>query len=74
MVLYDLDGTLYENTDQYEYYAGRLASRLDEPHRSRFWEDYGRALAGRHALKFGRTYDLARRLIVDNPRVQDNAG
>ena len=64
LVLYDLDGTLYENTDQYEYYAACLASRLEGDARSRFREEYSDAQQGRHLLKYGLTFDVLRRLIL----------
>lgn len=71
VILFDLDGTLYENTDQYEYYVKCLASRLEGEARERFLEDYRRIVRGQHTLKYGHTYDLEKRLVLctDGSRV-----
>ena len=38
-IVFDLDGTLYEETHHLEYYAAQVATRLREEDRPRFWED-----------------------------------
>jgi FMN phosphatase YigB (HAD superfamily) len=64
LVLYDLDGTLYENTDQYEHYTSCLASRLEGDARRRFLEEYHAVQQGRHRLSYGLTFDVSRRLLL----------
>lgn len=64
VVVFDLDGTLYEDTHHFDYYAGRLQSKLPAEIQSLFWEDYQSAQKDRHAIKIGRLYDVNRKLIL----------
>jgi FMN phosphatase YigB (HAD superfamily) len=64
VIVFDLDGTLYEDTHHFEYYAKRLQSKLPTEKQAQFWEDYQLAQQGEHALKVGRCYDVKRDLIL----------
>ncbi|WP_236567174.1 HAD family hydrolase [Geobacillus sp. TFV-3] len=57
VIVFDLDGTLYEETSHFDYYAEQVAKRLCETDRPRFWNDYRAVLAGRHPLRIGVMYD-----------------
>jgi FMN phosphatase YigB (HAD superfamily) len=63
-IIYDLDGTLYENQEQYDYYAGRLACLLPKAERDGFRQDLLSAREGCHALAYGWTYHLQSRLLL----------
>lgn len=65
LIVFDLDGTLYENSDQYEIYARCLAQRLPPDKRGHFWDDYMLMLSGRHPLRYGRTYDTERQIVFE---------
>lgn len=64
LIVYDLDGTLYEDTHHFDYYAGELKKRLPEDVRAQFQADYDAALQDKHPLRIGRTYDANRDLIL----------
>ncbi|MDF0727383.1 hypothetical protein PY093_11865 [Cytobacillus sp. S13-E01] len=40
VIVFDLDGTLYEDTHHFDYYALRLQEMLPEENRVLFWNDY----------------------------------
>ncbi|ALA68793.1 haloacid dehalogenase [Geobacillus stearothermophilus 10] len=63
-IVFDLDGTLYEETEHFDYYAERVAKRLREADRRRFWDDYRAVLADCHPLRIGSMYDAKEDLIV----------
>ncbi|MCA0969612.1 HAD family hydrolase [Halobacillus litoralis] len=63
-LLFDLDGTLYEDTDHFRYYADRLKEGLDESNRSLFEKDYASILNGEHPLQIGKVYDAEYDLIL----------
>lgn len=63
-VVFDLDGTLYEDTGHFNYYASRLKDKLPVEKAQNFADDYNKVLENCHALKIGRTYDVDRDLII----------
>ncbi|OQP01175.1 hypothetical protein B1689_05825 [Geobacillus sp. 44C] len=63
-IVFDLDGTLYEETHHFEYYAAQVAKRLRKEDQHRFWEDYRAVLSGRHPLRIGSVYDAGEDLIL----------
>lgn len=63
-VIFDLDGTLYDDTHHFDYYARLLQAALPEARRATFWADYQAACAGRHALRVGRLYDRRRDWVL----------
>lgn len=64
VVIFDLDGTLYEDTDHFDYYADCLAQELAKSLREDFWDDLIKSRTGRHPLKIGRVYDVDKDLIL----------
>lgn len=64
LIVYDLDGTLYEDTHHFDYYANELKKRLQEDVQAKFQADYDAALEDKHPLRIGRTYDANRDLIL----------
>lgn len=57
VIVFDLDGTLYEDTHHFDYYAKRIAERLEKGKQAFFWQDYHAVLTGIHPLKIGSIYD-----------------
>jgi FMN phosphatase YigB (HAD superfamily) len=64
LIVYDLDGTLYEDTHHFDYYANELKKRLPEDVQAKFQAEYDAALEDKHPLRIGRTYDANRDLIL----------
>lgn len=64
VIVFDLDGTLYEDTHHFDYYADRLQAKIAQNLQPQFRKDYEQALAEQHTLKIGRVYDVANDLIV----------
>ncbi|MGZ4107456.1 MAG: HAD family hydrolase [Tumebacillaceae bacterium] len=64
LIVYDLDGTLYEDTHHFDYYAEQLKKRLPSDVQAAFQADYEAALRDEHPLRIGRTYDATRDLIL----------
>lgn len=64
VIVFDLDGTLYEDTHHFSYYADCLQDRLAKEKRRLFKEDYHAALSGKHPLQIGRIYDATHDLIL----------
>ncbi|RSL33590.1 HAD family hydrolase [Salibacterium salarium] len=63
--VFDLDGTLYEDTHHFDYYAKQLAAKLAERDRSSFWRDYDNMIKGNHPVAIGRVYDTTQDRIVE---------
>jgi FMN phosphatase YigB (HAD superfamily) len=64
LIIYDLDGTLYEDTHHFDYYANELKKRLPADVQGAFQADYEAARRDDHPLRIGRTYDSNRDLIL----------
>jgi FMN phosphatase YigB (HAD superfamily) len=64
MIIYDLDGTLYEDTHHFDFYANELKKRLPEDVQEKFQADYDAARRDEHPIRIGRTYDAIRDLIL----------
>ncbi len=65
VIVYDLDGTVYDDTRHFELYAREIQSHLPEEVRGPFWADYTLAVEGRHpALRIGTFYDVPRDLVL----------
>lgn len=62
-ILFDLDGTLYEDPAVYDRYAAELASNLPSRPRQRYLEHWARARTGRDAARVGMGYDMERDLF-----------
>lgn len=63
-VVYDLDGTLYEDSRPFEAYAEQLSRRLPPDRREAFRRDWEASRAGRHPLRAGTWYDPARDWVL----------
>ncbi|MBB5323092.1 FMN phosphatase YigB (HAD superfamily) [Anoxybacillus tepidamans] len=64
VIVFDLDGTLYEDTHHFDYYAKRIEEKLREEKRTFFRKDYEAVLFGTHPLKIGSVYDAEEDLIL----------
>lgn len=64
VIVFDLDGTLYEDTHHFDYYAKLVERSLPPEKQAQFAAEYEDALAGRHAVKVGRVYDAKRDLLL----------
>lgn len=62
-VLFDLDGTLYEDPAVYDRYAQELGSFLPAAARERYLDHWERARTGRDAARVGYGYDAERDLL-----------
>ncbi len=58
VVVFDLDGTLYEDTHHFAYYAARIKDKLPASLQAPYESEYQRVLLDEHPLKIGRVYDL----------------
>lgn len=66
VIVYDLDGTIYDDTRHFELYAREIQSHLPPEVRDAFWADYTAAVAGHHpALRIGTFYDVERDLVLE---------
>lgn len=65
-VVFDLDGTLYEDTHHFRFYAQSISSRLSQELQERFMLEYNSAVSGTHTLKIGRIYDAEKDLIIEH--------
>ncbi|GAK13709.1 HAD family hydrolase [Geomicrobium sp. JCM 19039] len=65
LVIFDLDGTLYEDTDHFDHYAKRLSEELPEQNRANFFQDYDDMKKGNHAVSIGKAYDVVRDWVVE---------
>jgi len=64
VIVFDLDGTLYEDTHHFDYYARLIEQLLPEPLQPEFAAQYAAAIEGRHAVRIGRVYDAHRDLLL----------
>lgn len=64
LVVFDLDGTLYEDTQHFDFYAQTLKNKLEVHKQGDFARDYRLVLTGEHALRMGRVYDVKSDLIL----------
>src|SRR5436305_353872 len=62
-VIFDLDGTLYEDERIYDWYAGGLAGFLPADDCSRYLTEWERAKRGQSVAKVGMGYDAERDLL-----------
>ncbi len=64
LVIFDLDGTLYEGTDHFDYYANRLYIDVPENNKQAFKDDYHKMKLGKHPVAIGKAYDVDRDVIL----------
>lgn len=58
LLIFDLDGTLYEDTDHFDYYCGLLQKRAELHLQKEFYEAYEKMKKGLHPVKIGKVYDI----------------
>ncbi|MFD1017835.1 HAD family hydrolase [Thalassobacillus hwangdonensis] len=63
-LIFDLDGTLYEDTDHFDYYAAQLKEKLPADKKAEFEADYHSILNGAHPLTIGKAYDIEHDAIL----------
>ncbi|SET73295.1 putative hydrolase of the HAD superfamily [Salinibacillus kushneri] len=63
VIIFDLDGTLYEGDQHFALMVNHLKQRLPEKHHQSFDELYQQSLAGKHALTIGKVYDIQEDVI-----------
>ncbi|QOR65386.1 HAD hydrolase-like protein [Cytobacillus suaedae] len=64
VIVFDLDGTLYEDIHHFNFYAERLRDKLPLEKQEIFWKEYKLAEQGEHTLRIGRVYDVAKDLVL----------
>lgn len=64
LVIFDLDGTLYEGTDHFDYYAERLHMDVPEENKQAFIDDYHNMKQGKHSVAIGKAYDVDRDVVL----------
>lgn len=64
LIVFDLDGTLYEDTHHFDYYAEQIKKKLPLDKQEAFLKDYHAVLDDKHTLKIGRVYDIEKDLIL----------
>lgn len=64
LIIYDLDGTLYEEPRYFSHFAELLKNALPAVERAAFWHDMEAIWADRHPLRIGRAYDGERDLVL----------
>ena len=64
LLIFDLDGTLYEDTDHFEYHAKNLQQKLPVDKQEAFWKEYQEMLEGKHSLTIGSVYDTRNDVIL----------
>lgn len=63
-IVFDLDGTLYEETAHFVFLANRIERKLPVDKRNDFRRDYSLAVDFKHPLQIGRVYDVDNDLIL----------
>lgn len=58
LYIFDLDGTLYEGSEHFDYYAKLLMNKLDKEKQEAYWNDYEKMKSGQHVVKIGKAYDV----------------
>ncbi|MGE5676350.1 MAG: HAD family hydrolase [Mycobacterium leprae] len=65
VIVYDLDGTVYDDNRHFELYAREIASHLPQDVQEGFWNDYRAVVDGNHpALRIGAFYDRERDVVL----------
>lgn len=64
LIIFDLDGTLYEDTDHFQYYAEQLMKQLPNDVQSSYLNEYEQMVAGKHIVTIGKVYDVLRDHVI----------
>jgi FMN phosphatase YigB (HAD superfamily) len=73
LIIFDLDGTLYEDTDHFDYYASLLQKRLPAGQQGAFSEEYRKMKDGSHIVAIGKAYDVNRDCAITVDAMTDKA-
>lgn len=65
LIIFDLDGTLYEDTDHFTYYANQLKQHVEVSKQPLFEEEYKKIESGDHIVTIGKVYDVVRDLVLE---------
>lgn len=63
-LIFDLDGTLYEDNEHFNYYAELLRDHVSEKDKCNYSEDYTAIVDGKHFLSIGKVYDMEQDTII----------
>lgn len=64
-IIFDLDGTLYEGTEHYDYFARVLSNYIqEEKARKQYLDEYHEMTAWKHPLAIGKVLDRKRQVIL----------
>ncbi|MCM3488009.1 HAD family hydrolase [Alkalihalophilus marmarensis] len=64
LIIFDLDGTLYEGGEHFEYYANHLKQKVKEDQQKEFASDYEKMKEGEHPVTIGKAYDVEKDLVL----------
>lgn len=65
VIIYDLDGTIYDDTRHFVLYAQEIQSHLESDVHEAFWADYEAVTTGKHpGLRIGSFYDARHDLVL----------
>ncbi|WP_066175962.1 HAD family hydrolase [Bacillus marinisedimentorum] len=64
VLIFDLDGTLYEDTDHFDYYARQLMKELPEHQQEAFMNEYSSMKNDNHIVSIGKGYDMKRDAVL----------
>lgn len=66
VIVYDLDGTVYSDTAQFDLYARAIQPHLPPESQHPYWTEYAAVLNGQHpVVRVGTYYDVERDLILE---------
>ncbi|RPF50579.1 putative hydrolase of the HAD superfamily [Aquisalibacillus elongatus] len=63
VVIFDLDGTLYEGTEHFKLHVENLKSKLSPEKQAEFQEIYNAIMNGDHPVQIGKIYDGERDIV-----------
>lgn len=64
LLIFDLDGTLYEDTDHFDYFTSLLQEKLPADRQKAFGEEYEKMKNGEHPVTIGKAYDAIRDTVI----------
>lgn len=65
VIIFDLDGTLYEDTDHFAYFADLLKQEVTDDLKVDFEKEYERMIAGDHIVTIGKVYDAVKDNVLE---------
>ncbi|WP_175615035.1 HAD family hydrolase [Piscibacillus halophilus] len=63
VLIFDLDGTLYEGTEHFNLHVDNLKSKLNNDQKEEFQAIYDQILSGEHPVQIGKIYDGKRDIV-----------